>query len=125
VKQPSELEKEFARLCVRYKLPVPCREHAFALDMNRRWRFDFAWPEVKLAVELHGLVVVRAASGAQIVRGCHGTVPGMIRDMDKRNAAILLGWNVLTFCQNHFSGDAAIAMTQRALVAKGWRRIAA
>ncbi len=118
----SVLETEYENLCWRYRLPKPVRELAFATEaFGRKWRFDFAWPEFMLAVELHGLIVIGVASGAQIVRGGHGTVPGITRDMDKRNAAILLGWSVLTFTQSHFTSDAAIAMTQRALTVKGWK----
>lgn len=117
---PDSLEQEFARQCEQYRLPAPVRQLLFAMDTGRRWRFDFAWPEQKLAVELHGLIVIRASTGEGIVRGGHGTVGGMVNDMDKNNAAILLGWSVLVFCQQHVHGDAAINMTMRALAVKGY-----
>lgn len=120
----SELESEFDRQCTRYGLHPFERELRFAkLDFKRQWRFDFAWPDFRLAVELHGLIVIRGSAGEGIVRGGHGTVSGIIRDMDKANAAILLGWSVLTFSQSHvINSTAAIDMTQRALTVKGWRR---
>jgi hypothetical protein len=33
-------------------LPEPVREHRF--HDSRRWRFDFCWPDLKLAVEIEG-----------------------------------------------------------------------
>ena len=65
-------------------LPEPEREYRFAPP--RRWRFDFAWPERRLAVEVEG---------GQWVRGRHQTPKGFERDCEKLNAAALLGWTVL------------------------------
>lgn len=50
----------------------------------RRWRFDIAFPSVKLAVELDG-------------RGRHQTVSGVRADCEKLNTAVLMGWRVLRF----------------------------
>lgn len=62
--------------------PLPEREYAF-FD-SRRWRFDFAWPAIKLAVEIEG-------------RGRHQTVVGFRNDCEKYNTAIAEGWRVLRF----------------------------
>jgi very-short-patch-repair endonuclease len=61
---------------------TPVREHKF--HPTRRWRFDFAWPSIKLAVEIDG-------------RGRHHTVAGFRADCEKINEAIKLGWRVLRF----------------------------
>lgn len=58
------------------------REHPF--HPTRKWRFDFAFPSVKLAVEIDG-------------RGRHQTVAGTRADCEKMNEAIILGWRVLRF----------------------------
>lgn len=58
------------------------REHLF--HPTRRWRFDFAWPSQKLAVEIDG-------------RGRHQTIVGVRADCEKMNEAIRLGWRVLRF----------------------------
>lgn len=50
------------------------------------WRFDFAFPEAKLAIEYEGLV----SSG----RGGHQTRIGFNGDLDKYHAAAELGWTV-------------------------------
>jgi very-short-patch-repair endonuclease len=66
--------------------PVPgwdlTREYRF--HPTRRWRFDFAFPSVKLAVEIDG-------------RGKHQTVAGVRADCEKANEAIRMGWRVLRF----------------------------
>ena len=57
-----------------------CREHRF--HPVRRWRFDLAWPSIKIAVEFHG-----GGFGHQ----SHG---GRVSDYEKLNAALCLGWRV-------------------------------
>lgn len=119
----SDLEKAFAAQVLQFQLPEPEREFFFAQEaFGRKWRLDFFWPRYALGVELHGLIVVSGPSGEGIVRGGHGTVGGMRRDMEKRNAAVLLQIDVLTFEQTMVANGSAIAMTQRALTVKGWRR---
>jgi very-short-patch-repair endonuclease len=58
------------------------KEHRF--HPTRRWRFDFAWPEQRLAVEIEG-------------RGRHQTFMGFAQDAEKYNTALLLGWRVLRY----------------------------
>lgn len=55
---------------------------------TRKWRFDFAIPSVKVAVEIDG----GCWSGGRHSRG-----HGQINDMEKGNAACILGWRVLHF----------------------------
>ena len=66
----------------RWRHPDAEREYRFS--PARRWRFDFAWPDIKLAVEIEG-------------RGRHQTVVGYRSDCDKYNEAVRLGWRVLRF----------------------------
>jgi very-short-patch-repair endonuclease len=56
----------------------------FVFHEERKWRFDFAFPSVKLAVEVDG-------------RGRHQRVDGVRKDCEKGNEAALLGWRVLRF----------------------------
>lgn len=53
VKKKSQLEEEFAFAwkAGRYE-PEFVREHRF--HPTRRWRFDFAWPDEKVALEVEG-----------------------------------------------------------------------
>ncbi len=73
------------------------REHRF--DTNRRWRFDFAWPDKMVALEVEGGIW----SG-----GRHTTATGWLHDAEKYNRATILGWRVLRVAVNQIkSGDAA------------------
>jgi very-short-patch-repair endonuclease len=82
----SDLEEAFAWQLRAGKLPAPVREARF--HPKRRWRFDFSWPEQKLAIEIEGGVW----NG-----GRHTTGAGFSADCEKRAEAVLLGWRVLNF----------------------------
>lgn len=49
---------------------------------SRRWRFDFAWPSLKIAVEIQGF-----GEG-------HNSYEGMASDYEKHNAAVQRGWKI-------------------------------
>src|SRR3990167_10172651 len=78
----SAPEAEFALHCRAHKLTP---ETEFRFNPARKWRFDFAWPEQKLGVEINGAVWVV---------GVHSTGAGITRDYEKGNSAALLGWRV-------------------------------
>lgn len=86
----SGLEAEFAGLWKHFGdgLP-PQREYLFARVLGRKWRFDFAWPERLVAVELEGLTHGEG--------GRHQRVAGFAVDCEKYNSAVMLGWRVLRF----------------------------
>jgi very-short-patch-repair endonuclease len=54
----------------------------------RKWRFDWALTEYKVAIEQEGGIW----TGGRHTRG-----KGYQRDLDKYNNAIMLGWRVLRF----------------------------
>lgn len=59
----------------------PQYEREFRFHKTRRWRFDFAWPELKVACEVDG--------------GGHKMYWKTYRnDVEKMNAALFLGWQV-------------------------------
>lgn len=97
----SKEDQFFTLLCAwlrdypHYKLPA--RE--FRFDDRRRWRFDVAWPDYRVAVELDGLV-----RGG---RGGHQTIEGITRQHEKANAAVLAGWLLLRFTHKQAVTDYA------------------
>jgi len=124
-------EELFAFQCRAMRLPPVVTQFRFAADAPvpgqrgkppkpRQWRFDFAWPEYRLAVEIEGLVV-RRIGGQLIVTGRHASVKGFKDDCEKYAAAALLGWTVLRFEQSQVKSGYAINMTQRVLYARGWK----
>ena len=54
----------------------------------RKWRFDIAIPEIKLAAEWEGGIWIK---------GRHTRGQGYINDMEKYNAAAMAGWTVLRY----------------------------
>lgn len=85
----SHLEDRFHRNLKLKKL-VAGLETQYRFHPVRRWKMDFAWPELLLAVEIQGGTYSRKRSG-------HTTGTGTQRDYEKNNAAVLLGWQVLYF----------------------------
>ena len=65
-------------------MPDPVAEYRFAPP--RRWRFDYAWPAVKVAVEFDG--------GQWLPRGGRHNSDG---DRDKLNHGVAMGWRILQF----------------------------
>lgn len=84
----SYLEKQFMRLVQRHQLPNPVREYQF--HPVRKWRFDFAWPKLKVAVEVDG-----GTFGGPEMKGNHAVGKRYQKDCMKNNAAQLEGWVVL------------------------------
>ncbi len=85
-------------------LPPSIREYRF--DSERRWRFDFAWPDHCLAVEVEGIT-------AQT--GRHQRMKGYESDCEKYNAAALQGWTVLRFTTQQVQNGTAISLIEDAL----------
>lgn len=63
----------------------------------RRWRFDIAFPEILVAVEINGGLF----SGARTTKGRHSRGAGQLQDYEKMNAAIVLGWRVFQYGPVH------------------------
>lgn len=77
----------FLALVKRAKLPAPVPEYPFAVEsMGRKWRFDYAWIDHKVALEVDGAV---------FTRGRHTRGSGWLKDTEKLNAAACLGWRML------------------------------
>lgn len=93
---------QLAVQCVQAGLPEPVREYRFAAeatggtghDVRRRiklagvkdWRFDLAWPEQRIAVEV---------DGGGWIAGRHSRGAGMEDDCHKLSQAVAWGWRVL------------------------------
>jgi very-short-patch-repair endonuclease len=81
----SAAERGFAlRWSTITEAPELAREVRF--DPKRRWRFDFANPGARVAIEIEGGVW----SGGRHTRG-----GGFVEDCAKYNAAALQGWTVM------------------------------
>lgn len=103
----SRLEAEFERLLKISKITGYQREYKF--HEKRRWRFDFAWIERKIAVEVEGLTHYGKATGR------HQSLKGYTADCEKYNTAILEGWRVMRFTEPMLKNLQAIEMTKKIL----------
>ena len=87
-------------------LPEPVREHQGI--PGHRFRFDRAWPELRVALEYDGL---QWAGG----KSRHTSVLGFTRDCEKLNLAMLAGWRVLRVTAPHVASGQAIRWIEEAL----------
>lgn len=73
----------FTQLCAKEFGAECIKEHRFY--KSRQWRFDYALPKYKIALEVEGGVWTQ---------GRHVRPRGFLGDMNKYNTATLLGWRV-------------------------------
>lgn len=88
-------------------IAAPVAELRF--DAVRRWRFDYAWPAERVALEVQGAI---------FTQGRHTRGAQLLAEWDKLNAAAAQGWRVL-FCQPADLLKASTARSVRA--ALEWR----
>lgn len=100
----SSLEQQLAWQIQAAGLPAPVRELKFI--PGRRYRFDFGWPDHKLAVECQGGIWQR---------GAHSRGKGQERDCEKLALATLQGWRVLAVTGTQIKSGQALAWVEQAL----------
>lgn len=71
-----------------FNLPVPEKEYVF--HPTRKWRFDYVWNELNVAVEIQG---------GRFHRG------NPAKDYEKLNEAQSLGWSVYQFGSDMFNSE--------------------
>jgi hypothetical protein len=82
----------------------PHAEYRFHPD--RKWRFDWAFPLNKIAIEVQGGIF----SQGRHVRGA-----AMLKEFEKLNTAAEMGWRILFVTPQQFERGDCLAMVQRAL----------
>lgn len=97
------MNDNFAAVLEAAGLPAPIRQYRFSPP--RRWRFDLAWPSLRLALEIEGGVW----TGGRHVRGV-----GFERDTEKYNAATLAGWRVLRVTTGIIRDGRALTLLEQA-----------
>lgn len=101
---PAVPVSRFERLLRSVGLPAPVREHRF--HPVRRWRFDYAWIDHKVALEVEGGVW----TGGRHTRGA-----GFVGDMEKYNAAVVAGWRVVRVVPGKLCASATVGMLESLL----------
>lgn len=93
------------------------REHKFSEVRN--WRFDFAWPDYKIAVELEGGTWKQTKSGRS---AGHAHPERFKSDCIKYNEATRIGWQVYRFDgdmvrDGHAIEFVEVVLTEAAMIA--------
>lgn len=94
----------FLALISAHGLPAPQTEYRFAPP--RRWRFDYCWPALMVALEQEGGIWSH---------GRHSRGAGMVNDMEKYNQAQVLGWIVLRFTPQQLTSGEALPLLKDVL----------
>lgn len=99
-----QIRDVFTVIC-RTDLKVECvKEYKF--HPIRRWRFDYAIPEHKIALEVEGGVWTG---------GRHIRAQGFLGDMEKYNTATLMGWRVFRTTPDELYKTATIKLLRNAI----------
>jgi hypothetical protein len=99
--------EEFRNMCQRGNVPEPVTE--FVFHPIRKWRFDYAWPAFKIALEV---------DGGSFIQGRHNRGGGFRDDIEKANAAVCLGWGILRALPEQLLKADTVEMVKRAMRAK-------
>lgn len=100
----AKIRATFEALCREYSVPIPIAEYRFHPD--RKWRWDYAWPEHLVALEVDGGIWIS---------GKHGRGGGITKDHEKRNAGTILGWRLLLVQPRQLCTDETVEMISLAL----------
>jgi hypothetical protein len=98
--KPEDISKFFAR----FGIAAPVYEHQFHPD--RKWKFDVSWPDRLVALEVEG---------GLWIHGRHNSPVGMLKDIEKYNAAAMLGWRILKTTPRHLISFGTAAMIKEIL----------
>lgn len=101
----SKWEECFAMQLKLAKFPTPKREYKF--HPTRKWRFDFCYPDQKIAIEVEGL----RHNGVSR----HTHIQGYTKDCEKYNEALLLGYKVLRITQKHVKSGEGLNWLEKLL----------
>lgn len=94
----------FVMGCLARGLPFPIAEYQFY--PGRKWRFDWAWPDHGLAIEIEGGIWTK---------GRHTRGKGFLNDIEKYNRAAVGGWRVLRCTPEDVATGVVFAWLEEAL----------
>lgn len=107
-KPPKQQKTDFFTVLCRSDLHVECvKEHKF--HPVRKWRFDYAIPEYKIAIEVEGGVWTG---------GRHTSPKGFLGDIEKYNTATVMGWKVLRTVPEDLCTNATLELIRQAISVK-------
>jgi hypothetical protein len=89
---------------------LPEHEKELMFHPIRKWRFDYAWSELKIALEIHGGIYTN---------GRHTKGKGFTEDKVKINSAQLLGWLVIEATTEHVKNGQMLEWVTEAIAFRG------
>lgn len=104
VRRTARVEWTLSQQMAAARLEPPVAE--YPVCAGRRFRFDFAWPARKLALEVDGAVWTN---------GRHSRGSGVQRDCEKFSLAAIHGWRVLRVTTDMVRSGKALQFVERAL----------
>ena len=105
-KAKAECAERVFRAVLRHEeLPQPEAEYRFW--PGRKFQFDYAWADRFLALEVEGGIYTG---------GAHGSVTGILRDIEKYSEAAARGWRILRVTPSALPTVATMDLIRRALM---------
>lgn len=105
----ESLESKFYLQLMAFKLTNGC-EKEFLFHPTRKWRVDFAWPAIKLLVEIEG--------GTKYGNSRHSKGFGFDADAEKYNTASAMGFVLFRFSGEMIKSGEAISFLEKYLKLK-------
>lgn len=87
---------------VKSELRADCVKE-FRFHPTRKWRFDYAIPTAKIAIEVEGGVWTG---------GRHTSPKGFLNDMEKYNTATIMGWRLLRTIPDRLCSNETLQMVR-------------
>jgi very-short-patch-repair endonuclease len=100
-------EDLFTKICKAELGVEVIKEHKFY--EGRKWRFDYAIPEFKIAIEIEGGVWTM---------GRHTRPQGFLKDMEKYNTATCMGWKLLRFTPDELLNTKTLNLIRETITQK-------
>lgn len=104
-KRLSKLEETMALHLRSAGIPF---EREVTFHPTRKWRFDFLITGTKIAIECEGGIYSEGRTG-------HSSITGIERDIEKGNAATLLGYRVFRFTEKLINRGEALRLIEQAI----------
>lgn len=104
-KKPQAPKSDFFTTLCRSDLKEECVKE-FKFHPTRKWRFDYAMPAHKIAIEVEGGVWTG---------GRHTSPKGFLNDMEKYNTATLMGWRVFRTIPDELCTNATLQLLREAI----------
>lgn len=103
--QKDFIQETFLQLLDQVNIERPVPEYLF--HEQRKWRFDYCWPEQKIVLEVEGGI---------FIQGRHSRGAGMKEDFDKYNEAAIYGYRIVKVIPTELCSFTTISLLRRILL---------